>query len=572
MNKLRIFLILILFSISLSAQKYVQVWGDEFNTPGLPDSTKWSYEKGKLRNNELQYYTVKREENARIEDSVLILEAKKESFDGADYTSASIISKGQGDWKYGKIEIRAKVPGGKGTWPALWMLPSYKKYGGWPSSGEIDIMEYIGVEPNNFYFTSHFEGVNLPAGQHGSSGSGSKQIVSNPFNEFITFTLIWTPEKLEWYANDNKYHEYKKPADDYQLWPFDEEFYLILNLAYGGYWAGKNGVDDTKLPHKFYIDYVRVYQLQDTESPFSLSIKPFEGGQVEVSPEMDFYPEGTEVTLTAFPAKGFQFIGWKHQSRANPYTFKINKNTTIMPYFKDMSQMLTNGTFDETTAPWSFYVNNSNNSAYTTAIEDGKFVVNITKSPGVGWQLGFQELGFAMPKGNYLLSFDAYADQAKTMALNVSKNYVDWDTIISKSVNITTTNKHFEIPMEMITDDENVRLYFGIGNFTGKFYIDNIKLTKTDIPTSIYDNSLTKGDLNLFPNPAGSTFKIQLPEDIKYNSVSLEMFDAYGKLVLQRMQFSRSEEINISGFADGLYVVKIVSNKHSFSDKLLIKK
>src|SRR5690606_23933318 len=116
------------------------------------------YETGKIANNELQYYTSKRMENARIEDSVLIIETRKEKYNGADYTSARIVSREIGDWQYGKVEISAKVPTGKGTWPALWMMPTYSEYGGWPKSGEIDIMEYIGVEPQNLFYTVHFEG------------------------------------------------------------------------------------------------------------------------------------------------------------------------------------------------------------------------------------------------------------------------------------------------------------------------------------------------------------------------------------------------------------------------------
>ena len=207
MNKITLVLILVSLTFSVVAQKYVMVWNDEFNTPGLPDSTKWSYEIGKLRNNELQYYT-SRWENARIEDTVLVIEAKKEKYEGADYTSASIISKGVGDWKYGKVEISAKVPGGKGTWPALWMLPTYNEYGGWPRSGEIDIMEYVGVEPQNVYFTTHFEGTDGDG--HDSNGSGPEKIIRNPWEHFIKFVMIWTPDKIEWYANDRKVHEYKK--------------------------------------------------------------------------------------------------------------------------------------------------------------------------------------------------------------------------------------------------------------------------------------------------------------------------------------------------------------------------
>ena len=269
MQKTAFFLIIILFPLILPAQKYVMVWNEEFNTPGLPDSTKWSYESGKIRNNELQYYTVKRLENARIEDSVLVIEARKEKYSGADYTSASIISKGIGDWKYGKIEISAKVPTGKGTWPALWMMPTNSAYGTWPHSGEIDIMEYVGFEPQYLHYTCHFEGTN--GSGHQSSGSKSASIV-NPFNKFIKFAIIWTPDKIEWYANDVKYHQYLRSSDDPRVWPFNKEFYLILNLAYGGTWGGTAGIDDTKLPHKFLIDYVRVYQLQESEGPFMLNI------------------------------------------------------------------------------------------------------------------------------------------------------------------------------------------------------------------------------------------------------------------------------------------------------------
>lgn len=240
------------------SQKYVMVWNDEFNKPGLPDSAKWGYEVGKVRNNELQYYTFKRAENARIQDTVLVIEARKESFKGADYTSASVISKMKGDWQYGKFEISAKVPGGLGTWPAIWMLPTNDEYGGWPKSGEIDIMEYVGMDPDNLYYTVHFQG---DTGK-GHESSGIKTNYTRPYDKFVKYTLVWTPTKLEWLEDDKLVHTYTKKSDDPKVWPFNQKFYMILNLAYGGAWGAQRGVDDTKLPHKFYIDYVRVYQLK----------------------------------------------------------------------------------------------------------------------------------------------------------------------------------------------------------------------------------------------------------------------------------------------------------------------
>lgn len=563
-------ILIILSSTTLFAQKYVQVWGDEFNTPGLPDSTKWNYEVGKLRNNELQYYTSKRMENVRIEDTVLIIEARKENFEGAQYTSGSIISKGIGDWKYGKFEIRAKVPGGKGTWPAIWMLPTNKEYGAWPKSGELDIMEYIGVEPQNLFYTAHFEGIN--ANGHASSGSGATHVISNPYEKFITFTFIWTPEKIEWFADNIKFHQYTKTSDDYRIWPFNKEFYMILNLAYGGEWGGYNGVDDTKLPHKFYIDYVRVYQLQESEGPFNLIIEPVEGGTVVVSPEMESYPEGTEVTLTAIPDEKYKFMAWKNFSGANPFTFTINKNTTITPYFKDKSQLLTNGNFDESSSPWSFYVNDQNTTSYSYAIENGKFVVNITKSPGTEWKLGFQELGLSLQKGQYRLTFDAYADQAKSVALTVSRNYGDYGPHISKNIPVSTSDKSYELILDMPKDDDNVRLYFGIGTFTGKFYIDNIKLSRIEgnPPTGVKSLNFQNDDLKIYPNPNTGSFRVKIPGFISGQNTVLQLYNLNGKLILQKEIYTTETEFNAMNLTQGIYLIQVNSSQGIKNGRLII--
>ena len=559
--------ILIMFTLTLSAQKYVQVWGDEFNTPGLPDSTKWNYEIGKIRNDELQYYTSKRLENARIEDSVLIIEARKEKFSGADYTSASVISRGIGDWKYGKIEIRAKVPTGKGTWPALWMLPTNSEYG-WPTSGEIDIMEYIGVEPQNLFYTCHFEGNNGTG--HMSSGTKSSYI-SNPFNQFIKFTLVWTPDKLEWYANDRKYHQYIRTSNDIKLWPFNKEFYLILNLAYGGSWGGYAGVDDTKLPHKFLIDYVRVYQLQDSEGPFKLDIQSSPHGKVEVSPKLDFYPENTEVTLTAIPDSGYSFKAWEYLSGANPYKFIIAKNTTVTPVFYNPKELISNGEFDKSMNPWGIYVNDSKASTYSASVIDSTFVINITKSTGTDWHLGFQESGLAMKKTTYKLSFEAWADQAKQLLITVSKNYTDWSAHITRYQAITTTRKKYELTLTMPLNDNNVRLFFGIGKFLGKFYIDNISLTQTGTVTGNNELQLAENLFSVYPNPAvDGTFKVYFTDKSISKNTTIKMFSLDGKLLYQAKLTETETEINPGKIKPGIYLVQVKSDSNFFTTRLII--
>ncbi len=568
MQKTAFFLIIILFPHFLSAQKYVMVWNEEFNTPGLPDSTKWSYESGKIRNNELQYYTVKRLENARIEDSVLVIEARKEKYSGADYTSASIISKGIGDWKYGKIEISAKVPTGKGTWPALWMMPTNSEYGTWPRSGEIDIMEYVGFEPQYLHYTCHFEGTNGTG--HQSSGIKSASI-ANPFNKFIKFAIIWTPDKIEWFANDVKYFTYTKKSDDYRTWPFNKEFYLILNLAYGGTWGGTAGVDDTKLPHKFLIDYVRVYQWQESEGPFNLNILPSKHGKVEISPVMENYPENTEVFLTAVPDSGYQFKAWEYLSGANPLSLTVNKNTVVNPVFFNPSELLSNGEFDKGINPWSFYVENSQNSAYSAKAEDSVFVVNITKSPGTDWKLGFQETGLSLEKANYKLRFDAWAQNPNTVAITVSRNYSDWGALITKSANITAVRKSFEFDINMSKADDNVRLYFGIGKFTGKVFFDNISLTKVILSTGITDLIADNSNFSVYPNPTTGKFRVKIAPEIFKSDSKIEMFSVEGSAVFKQFLKENDNEIDTGKLNPGLYLLKITSGEKSFSKSIIIQ-
>ncbi len=261
----------IVFYCSLLIQKEVKgqslytkmVWSDEFDYKGLPDSLKWSYDKGTgcpdicgWGNKELQYYTWQRSENARVENGHLIIEARKERFEGAEYTSARLVSKNKGDWKYGRFEIRAKLPAGRGMWPALWMLPTQWAYGGWPKSGEIDIMEHVGYWPDSLFATVHTASYNGMIGTQKTKSIVTKDMAST----FHVYAMEWTPDQISFYVDGVKYNEFKNDRAGSDGWPFDQDFHLLLNIAVGGNWGGKFGVDDTIFPQKMVIDYVRVYQ------------------------------------------------------------------------------------------------------------------------------------------------------------------------------------------------------------------------------------------------------------------------------------------------------------------------
>ncbi len=230
------------------------VWNDEFSG-SLIDTTRWSFDLGTgapaltgWGNNELQYYT-SNPANVSIVNGKLCINAIKESYQGSDYTSARIQTKLKGDWTYGRFEIRAKLPKGKGIWPAIWMLPTDNFYGGWAASGEIDIMELLGHEPAKIYGTIHFGG----AWPDNQSSTETYTLPKGDFSDdFHTFAIEWDTEGISWYVDSIRYSV--KPHKQ----PFDKRFYLIMNLAVGGNWPG-NPDGSTVFPVRMEVDYVRVY-------------------------------------------------------------------------------------------------------------------------------------------------------------------------------------------------------------------------------------------------------------------------------------------------------------------------
>ena len=236
------------------------VWSDEFDQPGLPNSTKWAYEVGGngWGNNELEYYTSKRSENARVENGKLLIEARKEAYEGKNYTSARLMTKGIAEWKHGRIEVLAKLPAGRGTWPAIWMLGSNISTVNWPRSGEIDIMEHVGFDPGVVHGTIHTEAYN-----HAKKTEKGKAIsVDNVSSEFHRYAIEWTTDKIDFFVDDQKYYTVEKAVLGAEVaqWPFEQPFYLILNVAVGGNWGGQKGVDESIWPQRMEVDYVRVYQ------------------------------------------------------------------------------------------------------------------------------------------------------------------------------------------------------------------------------------------------------------------------------------------------------------------------
>jgi beta-glucanase (GH16 family) len=257
----------------LSPSKSKLVWSEEFNYTGLPDSSKWSYAHGFVRNNEKQYYTAGRKENAYVSNGYLTITGQKENYVNekykagssdwkhkdslASYTSAAIISQRKASWKYGRIEVRAKIPTGLGVWPAIWMLGDNEPEVGWPQCGEIDIMEYVGHDSATIHGTVHY--ADPTTKKH--LQSGGKIAARQPYNDFHNYAVEWDSAQIQFLFDDKVYHAF--PVNKAGVGTgnaFQQPFYLLINFALGGSWGGS--IDDKVLPQKFIVDYVRIYQQQ----------------------------------------------------------------------------------------------------------------------------------------------------------------------------------------------------------------------------------------------------------------------------------------------------------------------
>lgn len=254
-----------LVAVSCSNDKWKLVWQDEFDSQSL-DGTKWTAYVGDgcpnlcgFGNNELQYYTDS-PKNIGFEDGKLVISALADSIHNSGYSSAKIVTKNKADWQYGRFEVKAKVPAGKGNWPAIWMLPTENKYGGWPRSGEIDIMETVGYDPGNVHGTVHTQSFNHMIGTQ----KGDSVRVNDFSQEFHLYAVEWYADRVDFFIDDNKYHTFENTGLNSDDWPFDHPFYLILNIAIGGSWGGKYGIANDVFPNRMEIDYVRVYELVDS--------------------------------------------------------------------------------------------------------------------------------------------------------------------------------------------------------------------------------------------------------------------------------------------------------------------
>ena len=243
------------------------VWADEFDVAGLPNTNKWGYDTERnlagWYNNELQYYASARSENSRVENGMLVITARKEDLStlglpdwgGQHYSSARLLTRGLAAWTYGFIEVRAKLPCGTGSWPAIWTL-SAPPATAWPDDGEMDIMEHVGFDPGVVHGTVHTAAYNHTRGNARTATTN----IPDACNEFHRYQMTWSASRITVGVDDRNYYQYSNDSSGNAEWPFESPQYLILNVAVGGDWGGQQGVNDAIFPVQMEVDYVRMYQ------------------------------------------------------------------------------------------------------------------------------------------------------------------------------------------------------------------------------------------------------------------------------------------------------------------------
>lgn len=445
------------------------VWNDEFSGTKI-DTSKWDFQLGTgsqyglqgWGNNELQYY---RKENAFIKDGKLVLEARKENYEGCAYTSARLRTVKDDSTElftktYGRIEARIKMPAGNGIWPAFWLLPATTDYGVWASSGEIDILEAKGRLPNRVYGTVHF-GQAWPGNKN--TGGMYKFPAGETIESFHIYSLEWEPGILRWLVDGSVYYEtsqwwslgagesepYAYPA------PFDKPFYILLNFALGGNYDGGVAPDDSNLPAQMLIDWVRVYE---KDEPYATNVKrPV--------------PERDEKNFRNFEtADGSNFI----------IDSKLSK---VIAEGKNAG-MSSNENMNVKSHDWYFLALNDFGGKATSLAEGEGRRVKITNPGNQNYSVQLiQHLPVA--KGySYKIQFDAKASAPRKIAIKLGGDADNSWAVYSPEYypELTTDSQHFSYFFTMENDtDPTARLEFNLGLDTNDVWIGNVSVTQEEL-------------------------------------------------------------------------------------------
>lgn len=509
-----ILIALVVMHFPLSSQcDYQLIWEDDFSSNAL-DLNSWSYQTGAggWGNNELQNYTTT---NTNVQNGILQIIAENPS--NNNYTSSRIRSKDLVDFRYGKMEASIKMPEGQGIWPAFWMMPTCDIYGTWPSSGEIDIMEFLGHQTNTSYATCHFG--NSPTDK-GQSGSSYNLPVGDYTDGFHLFGIEWSENNIKWFIDGVLMHEVNDTDVAPYQWPFDQEFHFILNVAVGGNWPG-NPDASTMFPQMMEVDYVRAYQLVDEfEIDGDLTVQPNSTNQTYTAPD---FPNATydwyiPSCATIISGQGTNEITLDWGTDVGDIKLVIGlpcKTITKTVAINMTNNLWSNSGFEMNRKQWNHHFNNgafgtfstSSNNVYAGNLSACLDVENIGNN---FWDVQFSHDNHPVIAGQtYTLSFYAKADQNNRQMRIDFRNTNGNISTDNVTFNLTDTWTLYQHQYNSTSSIANLSVDFNHGFETGIFCYDEITLEENGPTIGTCPNQFCVDNL---------TFQNTLIEDNTYRA------------------------------------------------------
>ena len=531
----------------LQAQCLTLVWSDEFDYTGTPNPSKWTYDLGDgcsigicgWGNGEQQYYT-NESKNVRVENGNLIIEARKENRSGKAYTSARILSKERGDWTYGRVEVRAKLPEGKGTWPAIWMLPTDSEYGGWPNSGEIDIMEHVGRQPNRVFGTVHTGAYN-----HGIGTQKENHIDMNDvFDTYHVYAVEWYEDRIKWFVDDEHYGTFRNENKTSAEWPFDKRFHLIMNIAMGGSFGGSE-IDNSVLPQQMAIDYVRVYSLDGAfkiEGPSSVkaSEKDLNYKATPIEDATYNWTVSSGATITSGQGTNTIKVNWGINSGKVDVEVKgdkVNCENTEASLDVNISGIIEGDVFrvedlfEDDLRNWSTEIaDNTKNSYELKKTNDGVEInYNITDLSSLA------RLSYTLPTLYDLTDYPFFSMGIKgDQAYQILLFLIDKDGNKSSAFSVNNTNPNgsvqnyaYDFSSSWSKVDAQAIRFISLEANRGQstFEIQSLHFSKEDDITSL--EFIQQQDVQIYPNPNQGSFFVILPQS--YTPYLMKFYDLQGK-------------------------------------------
>lgn len=482
-------LLLLTAAFPSAAPTSVLIWSDEFDAPGLPDAKRWGYDVGGDGggNREAQLYTQARAANARIDSGILRLTARREDtgtcwYGPCKFTSARLVTRGLAAWTYGRVEVRARLPRGKGLWPAIWMLPQSNLYGNWPNGGEIDIMENVGYEPATVHGTVHTEAYNHVIGTQKGSSISSASIADS----FHVYGLDWRPDSLFITLDGKAYFAFKNEGQP-SKWPFQQPFYLLLNVAVGGEWGGQQGVDTAVFPQSLLVDWVRVSKVAWQPGPFRVTPRASEGGHVQVTPSLESYPALSRVTLEAKADSGWEFFAWDSggEKPQSLDTVILERDLVARARFLPAGERVANGDFQNGLAGWTFW----HDAALPSAMQwrEGALCAHPggidAASP---WKTQVSWPGLTVKAGEaYDLRFSLRASASRNVVSTLVQDGDPFATLASWTTQASSQWQSRSHRFAVNASHAKARLEFDLAGDTSEICFDSVSLRKVSSGTPV---------------------------------------------------------------------------------------